>query len=159
MRARSGNPQGNGARPSLARLVACKSIAPQFVRRNAHGGMHGAKAHSYQAPASRACRSSTSISPAIQRLFRYSPTSSPSSNGSSPLSRFYRFFSSLLFSSKISRQSSPSAQSRCVWLNSLLNLLTVPFRCSFARFLARHHRALGIRRAQILASQKRPFVF
>ena len=72
---------------------------------------------------------------------------------------FFRFFSSLLFSSKISRRSSPSAQSRYVWLNSFLNLLTVPFRCSFARFLARHHRALGIRRAQILASQKRPFAF
>ncbi|WP_314041802.1 hypothetical protein [Campylobacter showae] len=57
------------------------------------------------------------ISPAIQRLFRYSPTSSPSQNGSSSLPRFFRFFSSLLFSSKISWQSSPSAQSRCVWLN------------------------------------------
>nr|WP_314239793.1 hypothetical protein [uncultured Campylobacter sp.] len=68
------------------------------------------------------------ISPASQSPFRYSPTSSPSSKGSSPLPRFFRFFSSLLFSSKISRQSSSSAQSRCVWLNSLLNLLTVLFR-------------------------------
>jgi hypothetical protein len=68
MGARSGNPQESGAHPSLARLVAYKSIAPQFVRRNAHGGIHGAKAHSYQAPTSRACRSGTPSADAASRL-------------------------------------------------------------------------------------------
>ena len=70
MRARSGNPQESGARTSLAHLIAYKSITPHFVRRNAHGGIHGAKAHSYQAPTSRACRSGTPSADAASRLRR-----------------------------------------------------------------------------------------
>ena len=57
MRALSGSPPESGARPSLARLIACKSIAPRFARRSAHDGMHGVKARPYQASASRARRS------------------------------------------------------------------------------------------------------
>lgn len=126
--------------------------------------MHGTKAHSYQAPASRACISGMPSADAAshlrssalldtRRLARRAQMAVRRCRG------FLDFLARFLFSSKISRQSSPSAQSRCVWLNSLLNLLTVLFRCSFVRFLARHHRALGIRGAQILASQKRPFAF
>ena len=56
--------------PGLARLIACKSIAPRFVRRSVHGGMHGAKARPYQAPASRARRSDTPSADAASRLRR-----------------------------------------------------------------------------------------
>ena len=57
-------------RPSLAHLIAHKSITPQFVRRSDHGGMHGAKAHSYQAPARRAYISGTPSADAASRLRR-----------------------------------------------------------------------------------------
>ena len=40
------------------------------MRHNAHGGMRGAKAHPYQAPASRACRSGTPSADAAFRLCR-----------------------------------------------------------------------------------------
>ena len=46
------------------------SSTVRFVRRNAHGGMHGAKAHSYQAPARRAYISGTLSADAASRLRR-----------------------------------------------------------------------------------------
>jgi len=70
MSARSGSHLESGAHPSLARLVACKSIAPQFARRSAHGGMHGAKARPHQAHANRACKSDAPSVDAASRLRR-----------------------------------------------------------------------------------------